>query len=251
MTDTPDSPIVVPDSIEPYIGYKSLVVCELETLNSVPELVLCSPQQGVSWPKKQRLVAGHPPYTTENHPQHHSVAASQCLCGIYAVDHPSMLAGYFGFGCVAVKVALWGRTTKASHGARAQYAYPQEIIAWAVSDELAQKVAEEYGIPIRKKRDKSLAIARAQTEYMMKMGVPMSAPFLLSRSGVQVAGGASSGGSRSVQRRPRSLAPIAVWALPTLVGMIGFNNIGGRPAMLAWWLLCLVAWVGYLQKHHN
>lgn len=47
--------LVIPDSIEPFLGYKALAL--FETLNGIWEIELRSPQQSTEWPPRQRLEA--------------------------------------------------------------------------------------------------------------------------------------------------------------------------------------------------
>ena len=208
MSDT----VVVPDSIEPYIGYKALNVRRgSETAR------LESPSQRMLWPRQKKAVATHPGYATEwgwvlvtedtpfsydqdrttglmpvTHPTQvsaqnfnqvvniegqyyvsappppdsapkgmrwawqqtkHQTGEKGCGCGIYVVADMNEALGYFSEQAVIVSVALWGTVTKASRGARGEFGYPQEIIAWSCERDLAETVADGYGIPIDRKRE--------------------------------------------------------------------------------------------------
>lgn len=131
--------MIVPDSIEPYIGYKCLKIVggHLRSL-AFP----------TDWPPAQKLTAvcHNGPY----HPHGWPSPAELCGCGIYAVDTVGAASYYFGSGRVMIKVALWGKTVMGTTGARAQYAYPQEIVGWhpETAGKIAQ-VARVYQIPVR------------------------------------------------------------------------------------------------------
>lgn len=78
----------------------------------------------------------------------HHIAGEHCQCGIYVVSEVEDAWRYFGEHHVFVKVALWGRVTIGTRGARGEFAYPQEIISSTVTNSLTKKIAEEYSIPI-------------------------------------------------------------------------------------------------------
>lgn len=126
--------MVVPDTIEPYTGYKCLRV--------LPDGRLCSLAFVFEWPTLARAEAFCGRYKA------HSVPARMCGCGIYAAP-PDQAAGYFHpDGRVMVEVALWGEVMLATRGARGQYAYPQRIVAYALPKRLVKRVARAYQIPI-------------------------------------------------------------------------------------------------------
>ena len=141
--DSPSEPII-PDSIEPYIGYKALRVSEFDNR-------LYSPAFPYSWPaghKASALCFQFPLPHLADAPQH------DCWCGFYAASAiwrrrvEMYLHAEQG---VIVRVALWGRTIVAEKGARGQFAYPQEIVAWTCHNEKIQAVAENYGIGLAAK----------------------------------------------------------------------------------------------------
>jgi len=137
----PETEIIVPDSIEPYIAYKSL--------RAVDNTWLRSPSRSFLWPAQEKAVARcHRGAIREG--DAHQIAGKGCSCGIYAVPYEERqrLRGYFNGYHVIVRVALWGRITIGTRGARAQFAYPQEILAWTCSDSRARILAERYGIGI-------------------------------------------------------------------------------------------------------
>ena len=179
------SGIVIPDSIEPRVGWKALAI------DSTGQL--CSPQQKTVWPVRKRLEAScsykpraeyhwvavpedkaegqivlggmlviQGPLTTKLPPKTlpppghvwawvekpHQVVSPNCRCGIYVVDDIKQAATYLGMAGVLVKVALWGRVVPGTQGARGQYAYPLEMFAPDTLTDVAQMVADLYGIPV-------------------------------------------------------------------------------------------------------
>lgn len=146
---TPEKPLVVPDSIEPYLGYKSLHVNGNE-LHSMAYLMV--------WPHGSRAEAfcgagGN-----------HECPGLLCPCGIYAANVGEAWR-YFDPGSrVIVEVALWGRVTMGTTGARGQFAYPQKIVAAALPDRVIQGLAEAYQIPIEMLVESDPSLIRAWSE---------------------------------------------------------------------------------------
>ena len=176
--------MIVPDTIEPYYGYKALQMVDKH---------LVSPSQYARWPKKTALeseckAAGDrkrfewklvyapdgwdgnfwvpakflsegntttfswppddPPAGYTWIPEEAAHDMSACQCGIYAVDSVSQTQQYLqGADRVIVYVALWGQVVKGNKGARGQYAYPQKIYA-AEQQHEAREIAFEYDVPI-------------------------------------------------------------------------------------------------------
>lgn len=176
--------VIVPDTIEPYYGYKALQMVGTD---------LVSPSQHARWPKKEPLQAECKAYNTQHRfewtlvpapenwddkfwvpakfltegstttfswppndppkgftwiPQEAPHDLSKCQCGIYAVDSVSQTQQYLqGTDRVIVHVALWGQVVKGNKGARGQYAYPQKIYAAEQQTE-AREIAFEYDVPI-------------------------------------------------------------------------------------------------------
>lgn len=176
--------VIIPDSIEPYYGYKALKMVGTD---------LVSPSQPTTWPKKAPLEAAcnaintqprfrwklvaapegwegqfwvpahfltegstttfawppnDPPegFTWRPEPAPHDI--SKCTCGIYAVDSVVQTRQYLeGTDRVIVYVAIWGQIIRGAKGARGQYAYPQKIYA-AEQQTAARRIAYEYDIPI-------------------------------------------------------------------------------------------------------
>ena len=112
------SDIIIPDAIEPVVAYKALVV--------LPGYRLRSPSKYFEWPKREKAVAR----CVRQQMAGHEMVGPLCRCGIYALDltQRHRLLGYFGH--------------------RAEFAYPQEIVAWTCTNYAARKVAEDYGMGI-------------------------------------------------------------------------------------------------------
>lgn len=79
----------------------------------------------------------------------HDPVAEDCTCGIYVVASLEEAAGYYHYGRLLVKVALWGKVIIGDQGARGQYAYPLEIIGSNQNndEETMEGVGIAYGIP--------------------------------------------------------------------------------------------------------
>jgi hypothetical protein len=177
---------LVPDSIEPYCGYKALQIVDGH---------LVSPSRFARWPKHEPLEStcqkagaaeqrfewvlvpapegwedmfwvpakflregttthfgwpsGPPPegMTWVPKPEVHHLTG--CTCGIYVVETTPQLHGYLsGPDHVIVWIAVWGEVVLGARGARGQYAYPQKIWAAEQQWDIAVRVADEYGIPV-------------------------------------------------------------------------------------------------------
>lgn len=174
---------IIPDTIEPWHGYKALIMIGDE---------LHSPSFSAFWPhgkplqadctKKQReftwelvdapegwgdtfyvpsgfLKEGanttfswppsDPPKGQTWLPVDAPHKLTGCSCGIYAVDTTPQLGSYLqGTDRVIAHIAMWGEVIIGNKGARGQYAYPQKIWAAEQQAEQAQMIAEAYGIPV-------------------------------------------------------------------------------------------------------
>jgi len=130
---------IIPDSIEPFIGYKALSTYHSNGL-------LYSPVYGFEWPLKEKAVAH---CVGDLHKE--TSPAEACRCGFYAVSSPhahSLTMLLDPFESVIVEVALWGKTILHTGGARGEFAYPQKIVAWNCPDTCAHDVAKNYGIKL-------------------------------------------------------------------------------------------------------
>lgn len=196
--------MIVPDTIQPYEGWKALRV-----LGGV----LHSPQQSFRWPPKERaeaecsaltfrwqprrgkpaeerdprriivsatpnpgwsfstsaIVMPHMLQTVscddedENMPpnielpkgmhwswepcKHQAASDNDCGCGIYMVDSPELCGFYVDSGTILVELYGWGNVIRGSQGARAQYAYPKELMIPEHLREEGEHAAEQYGVP--------------------------------------------------------------------------------------------------------
>lgn len=178
--------MIVPDSIEPYRGYKAL---------RATDGILYSPQQNTPWPKLKPLrsacggtqrkptftwqpVPTPPgweqqtfwvpsdvlaegtstflPWPKTEPPEGHTYIPviephrlTGCKCGIYIVDTPNQCRGYLSNeDCYICEIAGWGEVVHGDRGVRAQYAYPQQIYAAEQQAEQAIKAADNYRIPV-------------------------------------------------------------------------------------------------------
>lgn len=181
MTD-----LVIPDSIQPYTGWKAL---------RMEDGHLVSPQQYARWPKKQPLKAECRNAASQHHFEWEQVDAPEgwedefwiparflreganttfswppepapkgktwipkdlphqmngCQCGIYVVDTPDQCSWYLNGHTdrVLCSIAVWGQTVTGDKGARGEYAYPQKIMAAEQQAHQARPIAEAYGIEI-------------------------------------------------------------------------------------------------------
>lgn len=171
--------IVVPDSIEPYVGVKYLHV--------VPGGRLFSSAGRTAWPEGEPLCAEcvapaqskwvltrgvtkecwsnnypygppvkHDPpaivppngmaWSWEEQPHNHDAPSEECNCGIHAVDDEERCRSYKdSVNSVLVELAIWGKVIPGDYGVRGQYAYPQRIFGDSAE---AKAAAERYGVPL-------------------------------------------------------------------------------------------------------
>jgi hypothetical protein len=108
------------------------------------------------WPAFERHVARCLPFELALLPRHDdAVPAADCCCGIYALNRVDLrLRAGLVRGQVAGTVSLWGRVVRATHGYRAQYAYPRRLVVPG-PPRLAAAVAARYGVPALPARDVS------------------------------------------------------------------------------------------------
>jgi hypothetical protein len=134
---------IVPDAIEPYVGYKALIYADGD---------LYSPSHRVLWPKREKLEAVCAIYSGRpwDPPHDHEPGSTHCSCGIYAVDSPQACGVYVHSpASVICKVALWGTVTIGASGARGAYAYPQSIeYVMGLDNEQILRLADEYGLAL-------------------------------------------------------------------------------------------------------
>jgi hypothetical protein len=100
------------------------------------------------WPAFERQVA-RCALTEHDALWSHDAAAPavDCCCGIYALNRVDpYLRTSLARGRVVGTVSLWGQVIRASHGYRAQYAYPRLLVVPGAPWKAAA-VAARYGVP--------------------------------------------------------------------------------------------------------
>jgi hypothetical protein len=160
--------IVVPDAIEPVVGWRSWVVCrEKDGAVKLRSVI----RRNTVWPHREELGAKcvYAPQH-ERHGEEEYAPAEGCSCGIYASTRPRFVRPYITshFGDVILdgdlwrafgRVSLWGRVIEGTNGARGELAYPHSIalpataigcVQLSVEDRqaLAAELREAYGIPV-------------------------------------------------------------------------------------------------------
>lgn len=176
---------IVPDSIEPYYGYKAL---------SIRDGLLYSPSHSQEWPPRapvesecrnartnkqftwkavpcpegwdslfwvpSRFLAEqtttHFSWPTEPAPEGFTYIPEEaphdmggCSCGIYVVETVRQAQPYMtGDDRVIVWLAVWGQVVIGDRGARGQYAYPQKMWCGEQQADQAKPVAANYDIPL-------------------------------------------------------------------------------------------------------
>jgi len=176
--------MIIPDSIEPRLGWKALLIREgwLYSPQQNTRWPLRQPLQAqcshthkeyewelhdtvADWEGEEFWIPAsflsEGSTTTFSWPPHpappgqtwkprqlpHNLSA--CRCGIYVVDTAEQCSWYLqGENRVLCEIALWGQTVLGDKGARGEFAYPQKLFAAKQQQELAQPVADNYGIEI-------------------------------------------------------------------------------------------------------
>lgn len=178
-----ETTLVIPDGIEPMVGYKYL---HLDA-----DGLLQSPHAFLAWVPHKAAEAGEcndgnwtwrplafPPagefYASEGDPaitsgvpgpplielpqglswylvaDPHSAPQENCTCGIYSVSAPIECGGYAAAERVLVELALWGRIIPGSKGSRAEFAYPKALHITGAREPSRKRIteaAELYGVP--------------------------------------------------------------------------------------------------------
>lgn len=133
---------VIPDTIEPYIGWKALYIQS--------DGKLFSPSWGHQWTPGEKTEASC------GYGFVHHAGYAHCRCGFYIADKPRRTLPYMSRNTVLVKVAGWGTTTIADRGCRSQYAYPQAIYAPKRLAKEATLAAQLYGTELHIGANKEL-----------------------------------------------------------------------------------------------
>ncbi len=171
MTD-----FVVPDLVEPIVGYRSWTV----RIHPSGEPRLCSPYRRAAWSPGEahrahcspEIVATAIGFRNAGRPNGpHDAPGDGCTCGVHAwrVAQTALLdaAGSRGLRAVTGDVALWGVVVRHERGWRDGQAYPTALLVHAATtddlcfvfsweagelravpaDELAAALTETYGVP--------------------------------------------------------------------------------------------------------
>lgn len=135
---------VVPDSIEPFVGFRAWEVRNLSLFSVTP-----MSKAAAIWPVGKRMEALCNHKTSTNH----EPPEQNCSCGIYAArtfDHlaEQRYQEFMAEGPVVIAgtVWLWGKVIQASHGFRAQYAYPKRLWIPHYFWKEGREVAKEYKV---------------------------------------------------------------------------------------------------------
>jgi hypothetical protein len=152
---------VIPDSIEPIIGWRSWVVRRFQVGDEPGDPVLTSVLSPVWWPKHEAITARHvreydDPIAQKRaqlgiaHPG--GVPSEQCHCGVYAWKKRQSLVedGQWapGISRVSGRVRMWGHVIVHARGYRAQFARVDAIIGDERMAGLTYELAEAYGVPL-------------------------------------------------------------------------------------------------------
>ena len=172
-----DGAFVVPDLIEPLLGYRSWTV----RVHPSGDPVLCSPYRRTIWEPRAAHDArcGVSTWTSpiavrpaSHAPAGHDAPAEGCTCGVHAwrSEGAALLdaADTRGLRAVSGEVALWGAVLRHQRGWRAAHGYPTRLKVHAATtdglcfaftwesgqlravpaEELAPLLSEVYGVPV-------------------------------------------------------------------------------------------------------
>lgn len=134
------SHFVVPDSIEPVVGWKAW-----KPLNDF----LVSPTVGGIWKQEEAMVARCQGLRLGNltrdgrRDRDHDSPGDRCPCGIHLAQTPLAALSY---GPIIGRVYGWGKTIVHNEGWRVQYAYPMEIYSVFTKDQWL----DLYGVPVHR-----------------------------------------------------------------------------------------------------
>mgnify|MGYP006285002167 FL=1 len=172
-----DDGFVVPDLIEPIVGYRSWTV----RVHPSGEPRLCSPYRRHVWQPRQahHAVCGVTNWTSpigirpaRGAPPVHEAPAEGCTCGVHAWRSESAAlmdaADTRGLRAVSGSLAMWGTVLRHERGYRSAFGYPESltvhaattdglcfVFSWetgqlraAPAEELAPMLQETYGVPV-------------------------------------------------------------------------------------------------------
>lgn len=138
--------MLVPDAIEPAVGYRAWRVGADGLLHSVTMSAVWEPDK---------------PYEAEcGSGREHECPDPKCTCGCYAAATFNRLFsmgyaaggyGWYGEGTrqtvIVGTVSMWGIIIPGQHGWRAQYAYPKKLLIPYSAYKLLVPLKEKYGVP--------------------------------------------------------------------------------------------------------
>lgn len=172
-----DGAFVVPDLIEPVLGYRSWTV----RIHPSGDPVLASPFRRTTWEPRRAhgarcgVTTWSSPFEVRpiaRVPPAHAAPAEDCTCGVHAwrTEGTSLLdaADTRGLRAVTGEVALWGAVIRHRRGWRAEQAYPTRLtvhpattdglcfaFTWEAgqlravpAEDLAPLLADVYGVPV-------------------------------------------------------------------------------------------------------
>lgn len=147
--------IIVPDSWEPVIGYRTFNVRPSDPwLHStgISFESYWTPDVNTARCMAHMMLLLSP----EEMPDPEHVAPDpECRCGFYALKSPELLMDHFGveswtgsMDSIWAKVCFWGTVIEGSTGYRAQYAKVVEVLALPNNMALAMRVAQVYSVDV-------------------------------------------------------------------------------------------------------
>lgn len=159
---------VVPDYIEPLVGYRAWGCTAdgaLLSLNNATEWpgreplkASCSMNSAVPFLPQPTLSQGLQDrwkQLAEESQQEliasHGVPRAECSCGVYAAKSDLSLhfRSYAETQVIWGEVYLWGKIQDYTEGYRAEFAYPKALYVAPASDaQLAKAVGDRYGVPV-------------------------------------------------------------------------------------------------------
>jgi hypothetical protein len=187
------APRVVPDYLEPLIGYRFWYVHHGDRLVSSVGLTMWQPYQAL---EGRHIPNPHPSVE----PEEDACAGTPCdghvpfthpKCGIYAFATRERLlanlqaANQYGdlymSSLVIGTVALWGRFVEHDFGYRAQFAYPTSFVFGHRCD--AQILADVYGVPYQEDQSWQKSVTpcdEASLSHFVRpsLSIPKPSPFL-------------------------------------------------------------------------
>ena len=134
MSEKGSPHFVVPDSIEPVLGWKGWTLTGMCRLRSPSFVTAWIPGSPLKADCGQAVPCQETP-------------GERCRCGIYIAGSAYKAAGY---GYILGKVYGWGKTVVHETGWRVEHAYPSELFVPAALMDSGEVFRElgEYGVPV-------------------------------------------------------------------------------------------------------